>query len=886
MDFLWLAISAGAVSFLLGIVVAYLILRPRLSAGVRGAAPAVAAAPLSTSTTLAEVLALMAEQAQSGDLSVRLPVEAGTELGRLAAQYNQVMETLAQMRSRTNAIVACATDGIVTFARDSLAIESLNPAAERMFGYEETVVAGQPITRLVQLPGQDSDNARRQPSAAWRQWLAEAAAAARPYSVQGCCLDGSTFPVEALIKEVQLGRELHYIGTFRDISQRQRVEEALQESEHKYRQLINEIQDGVFILRDGHLSFVNRAMARMLGYSVAELTGLHYSEVIAPEDLAMVAENYALALADKYAPTNLEIRFLHKDGWSRVICTLKTRLTRYKGQKAHMGTIVNITERKRHEEELRQAKETAESANRAKSAFLANMSHELRTPLNAIIGYSEMLEEDAVDFGYTDSIPDLKKIRQAGRHLLDLINDILDLSKIEAGRMDLYVESFVVADLLEDVVTTIRPLVEKNGNLLQAEVGELGVMHADKTKVRQALFNLLSNASKFTSQGTITLRAHREFLGEEGDWLQFEVVDTGIGMTPDQIESIFTPFIQADASTTRKYGGTGLGLAISRRFCNMMGGDITVASEPGEGSAFTIYLPANVPDSRVKGAETGEPAATPARLDTEPTASSENRSTVLVIDDDPITRDLIRRHLVKEGFHVQTAVSGQEGLRLAAEIKPDVITLDVLLPSMDGWMVLSELKANPQVADIPVIIVTMVDHKQMGFALGAADYLIKPIERQRLLSVIGKYLSPKDPSTGTSGRVLVVEDDDPTRDVLRRTLAKEGWDIVEADNGRSALATMAASPPDLILLDLMMPEMDGFQFITELRQEPAWLSIPVVVVTAKELTAAERLQLNGYVERVLQKGKYDREYLLRQIADLVRAYVRHHQISSTGGQNG
>ena len=879
MDSLWVTVSAGAVSFLLGIAATYLILRARLQTG----AVTIAAAPRSTSTALDEVLAVMVEQAQTGDLSRRLPVEPGTELGRVAAQYNQVMDTLAQMRSRTKAIVACATDGIVTFSRENLAIESLNPAAERMFGQQETAVTGQPITQLVQIPGRVNDGAA---TAALREWLAEAAAAARPYPVNGCCLDGTSFPVEALIKEAQLGQEVRYIGTFRDISQRKRVEEALQESEHKYRQLINEIQDGVFILRDGHLSFVNRAMARMLGYTVAELTGLHYSDVVAPEDLGMVAEYYALALADKYAPTNLEIRFLHKDGWSRVICSLKTRLTSYKGQKAHMGTIVNITERKRHEEELRQAKETAESANRAKSAFLANMSHELRTPLNAIIGYSEMLEEDAMEFGYTESIRDLKKIRQAGRHLLDLINDILDLSKIEAGRMDLYIESFVVADLLEDVITTIRPLIEKNGNVLQVEVGDLGVMYADKTKVRQALFNLLSNASKFTSQGTVTLRAGREYLGEDGDWLQFEVIDTGIGMTPAQMESIFTPFIQADASTTRKYGGTGLGLVISRRFCNMMGGDITVESKPGEGSAFSIYLPANVQDSRVNVAEMSEPAASPARFDTLPVAPSENRSTILVIDDDPITRDLIRRHLVKEGFHVQTAVSGQEGLRLAAEIKPDVITLDVLLPSMDGWMVLSELKANPQVADIPVVIVTMVDHKQMGFALGAADYLVKPIERQRLLNVINKYRRKNGAPAGASGRVLVVEDDDPTRDVLRRTLVKEGWDIIEADNGRSALESMAASQPDLILLDLMMPEMDGFQFITELRQEPTWLSIPVVVVTAKELTAAERLQLNGYVERVLQKGKYDRDYLLRQIADLVRAYVRHHEINSDGGKDG
>ncbi|HEX6385398.1 MAG TPA: response regulator [Anaerolineae bacterium] len=840
---------------------------------------------LNSSATLTELLVVMAQQAQTGDLSLRLPVEPGTELGRLAAQYNRVMETLEQIRLRTTVIVESATDGIVTFSCENLTIESLNPAAARMFGYQETAITGQPITLLVRLSNQHA-SAR----AALRTWLAEVTVSSRPYQVTGRRQDGTTFPLEAFVKEVQLGEEVHYIATFRDISQRKRTEEALQESEHKYRQLINEMQDGIFILQDGYLSFVNRAMADMLGYTVEELTGLHYSDVVASEDLGMVAEYYARALANKYAPTNFEIRFVHKDGRSRVICNLKTRLTTYQGQKAHMGTVVNITERKRHEEELRQATQTAESANRAKSAFLANMSHELRTPLNAIIGYSEILEEDAIEFGYTESIADLKKIRRAGRHLLDLINDILDLSKIEAGRMDLYIESFVVADLLEDVVTTIRPLVKKSDNVLEVEFGDLGVMHADKTKVRQALFNLLSNASKFTTEGTITLRAVRECLGEEGDWLQFQVIDTGIGMTPEQTENIFVPFIQGDISTTRKYGGTGLGLAISRRFCNMMGGDITVASEPGKGSAFTVHLPANVQESRLNIDQLDEPTAKPEQLEPVPATPSEDRSTVLVIDDDPITRDLIRRHLVKEGFHVQTAMSGQEGLRLAAEIMPDVITLDVLLPSMDGWMVLSELKADPDLADIPVVIVTMVDDKQMGFALGAADYLVKPIDRRRLVNVINKYRQKNGASVDVSGHILVVEDDDSTREVLRRILEKEGWNIVEAENGRPALESMTISRPDLILLDLMMPEMDGFQFITELRQNPAWQSIPVVVITAKELTASERLQLNGYVERVLQKGlnagAYDRDYLLRQIAELVKAYIRHREISSGRNKDG
>jgi CheY-like chemotaxis protein len=505
------------------------------------------------------------------------------------------------------------------------------------------------------------------------------------------------------------------------------------------------------------------------------------------------------------------------------------------------------------------------------------MSHELRTPLNAIIGYSEMLEEDAEDIENPRFVADLQKIRAAGRHLLELINDILDLSKIEAGKMDLFIESFVVTDLLDNVVATIAPLVEKSKNTLQVECdGDPGIMHTDKTKIRQALFNLLSNATKFTEQGIITLKISRHrtsYTGEAtqgGDWLQFQVADTGIGMTPEQMENLFVPFSQADASTTRRYGGTGLGLTISRRFCRLMGGDITVESEPGLGSTFTIHLPADIDQVKMDTSPidvTGYLPIQAGLLSTPP----ENSGSILVIDDDPIARDLIRRHLTREGFRVHTAANGQEGLRLATELKPDVITLDILMPSVDGWTVLSELKANPEVADIPVIIVTMVENKNMGFALGAADYLLKPIDRQRLITILNKY---RHGNEGALGHILVVEDDFPTRELVRRTLEKEGWEITEAENGRFALESVTAKPPDLIVLDLMMPEMDGFQFITELRQHVAWQSIPIVVVTAKELTLAERQQLNGFVERILQKGSYDKGNLLRQICELVRACIR------------
>jgi signal transduction histidine kinase/CheY-like chemotaxis protein len=654
-----------------------------------------------------------------------------------------------------------------------------------------------------------------------------------------------------------------FVTMYTDITRQRHAQSQIELARNRLSDAIESMSDGLALwdAEDRLVTFNNRCR-ELLRIPDLFAVGAHFETLL--RGLAEVrAERTGTANDDAWIEQQAA---LHRDKASESELQLAGGLwLKLAAQRTQEGGIVttfaDITPAKHRELELADlvtrlevARDQATEASRTKSTFLANMSHELRTPLNAIIGYSEILKEEAQDRGMGDFLPDLERIEEAGRHLLGVINDILDVSKIEAGKMDIYLEDIDLAALVGEVQSIIRPLVAKNDNRLEIICpADIGWMRSDLTKVKQSLLNLLSNSSKFTAHGKLTLELSR-LATAAGSVVRFRVSDTGIGMTQEQMAKLFQAFSQADTTTTKRFGGTGLGLAITKHFCVTLGGDVGVESEPGKGSTFTITLP-----DRQAAVDAG--TVVPRVSDV-----SEGAPTVLVVDDDPAVLDLLGITLGKEGYRVVHARTGEEALALARAHHPHAITLDILMPRMDGWAVLVALKADPVLRDIPVLVVTILMDRGMAFTLGAADFMTKPVDRASLTAMLRRYC----PGSQT-GPVLLIEDDPSAREATRRVLERLGFAAAEAANGAEGLRWLESHPqPALILLDLIMPEMDGFAFLEAMQKRPGLQNIPVVVLTAKQLTADEKRILSGRTQQVLVKGAVSN----MELADAIRQCVR------------
>jgi len=676
------------------------------------------------------------------------------------------------------------------------------------------------------------------------------------------------FTAQAFPVRNERGEFYREVGVAHDITERRQMEAALRESEERYRKLFEFAPYPIWIYDRETLRFlaVNNAAVLNYGYLRQEFLAMTIKDIRPQEDVpALLASVASLSNGERGFGV---WRHRKKDG-SIIDAEVTSYSINFAGRPADYVMAVDITERKRAEEErqrhlaqieqqnreLELRRLEAERATQLKSSFLASMSHELRTPLSAIIGFSELLEENAAGDLNDKQQRYVEHVCKAAKHLLDLINDILDLSKVEAGQLELQSEDFVLAEAMPEVLSTITPLAMRKQIEVESAVGDEFVLYADRIRFKQVFYNLVSNAVKFTPpKGKIRIEA-----AQEAGFVRVSVTDTGVGISPEDQKVIFDEFRQVDVTTKGVKEGTGLGLAITRRIVERHGGKIWVESAPGKSSRFSFTLPA------------GKLASVAKQKVADSSRSGREKSMVLVIDDEPAARELLVNFLEPEGYQIVTANSGQAGITAAKQLRPDAITLDMLMPGKNGWETLSQLKQDPDTADIPIIIVSVVDEKKAGFALGAAEYLVKPIAKELLVSKIEKHIGPPAPA-GT--KILVVDDEAATLGVLEQMLRSVGYDPVLATNGKQAVEKLSQFPVRAVLLDLIMPEMNGFEVIQRVKENAAWSAIPIFVLTAKDLNYQEIELLTEQTHAFFRKGVPWKESLLAEVRKAVTA-ARH-----------
>lgn len=661
----------------------------------------------------------------------------------------------------------------------------------------------------------------------------------------------------------------------RDITSRKKAEKIERESQERLKKIIDNALCGILLVDASRHEIVdvNPAAEQAIGLSRDELIGNICHKFICP------AEKDKCPITDLKRSIDTSERVL-LNGRGECLPVLKSVVPVKIGEKEYLiESFIDLSERKKSEEELIQAKLAAESANRAKSEFLTNMSHELRTPLTAIIGFSDvMLGGMSGEFSEQNK-KFLNNIANSGKHLLTLINNILDLSKIEAGKMELELEMFSVSEVFNDTKAVTSALALKKDISMQYNVDPEISVYADRVRFKQVIYNLVSNAIKFTSnRGSVIVSAVRT-----GDSIRVSVSDNGIGISEENQKLLFQPFKQVDASINRQYEGTGLGLALVKKFVNLHGGRVWVESETGKGSTFTFELPlkcGKTPEMCLSGSgisekiflpvpgkaerkenlepETYNEILTPEII--EPSGYSGEKNLVMVVEDDEMSRELLTITLSEAGYRVAAVSSGKEALLIARELKPSVITLDIMLPGISGWDILKNLKHDSATSDIPILVISMNDEKNCSILWGAFDHLIKPVEKGRLLSSLQKVKGRI--TEKTSPQVLIVDDEPTVVELFSSIIKQEGYEPVGAYGGKEAVDKIMNSHPDAIILDLMMPRFTGFEVIRVLKENPETIDIPVIVCTAKELSFEEKELLNKNVSYVMKKGNINRETLL------------------------
>ena len=721
----------------------------------------------------------------------------------------------------------------------------LNPAWERTLGFTIEELKARPFIDFVHPDDRESTTAEAEKIMATGRDVVS-------FENRYLCKDGE-YRWILWSSTLSLEKRLYY-AVGRDITRRKQAEDALEQEQSLLKTFMDNTPDHIYFKdKESRFIRINKAQTNLFRLSDAqEAIGKTDAEFFTEEHAQQAYKDEQKVIRSGKPMAAKEEKETWTSGEETWVSTTKAPLFDKSGQiMGTFGISRDITERMRAQAELQAAKEAAEYADRAKSDFLANMSHELRTPLNAIIGFAEILRDEIIGPIRPEQRELVVDIHTSGRHLLNMINDILDLSKIEAGTMDLDFETFSIVDAMEEVNTIVNALASKKQIQLTQEFNQDITVTADKTKFKQILYNLLANGVKFTNEdGRVTTKFEIS-----DNSLLIQVIDNGVGISPEDQEMLFQAFTQVDTSKARAHEGTGLGLALTRRLVELHGGEIWVESTVGEGSTFSFTLP-------MQRHVTSSPAPMPANLP----SSTDNR-TILVAEDNEQAAHLLGIYLMEAGYRVEYATDGEAAIAKAAEIKPFAITLDIMLPKKDGWQVLKALKANPDLQSIPVIIVSITEERQLGFGLGAVDHLVKPIDKTALLASLRSLHLPE---RNGSVRILIIDDDPQAIRLLSTALESEGYDVLKAYGGQEGIDLAVAEAPALIILDLAMPEVDGFQVVKRLAEDPGACDIPIVICTAMDLTDEEKDCLNGQIQSVIEKTGNVRQKLLEAIKRIER----------------